>query len=161
MNTQFNVPPASVAGTAPAPVAEPVAEKPAEDTRIKFKDQTQLNNFWNCILNKKPYKKEFDIKGLKVIFRNKTSKEVQELVLYMDSHNTSLVTTYDYLYSKALLALSLVQVGDDYIDNGTFEEKRTFLDTLADITLRVLIKAASVFEKEIEQMEAEIYSPNF
>ena len=72
-----------------------------------------------------------------------------------------LVTTYDYLYSKALLALSLVQVGDDYIDNGTFEEKRTFLDTLADITLRVLIKAASVFEKEIEQMEAEIYSPNF
>jgi hypothetical protein len=158
--TEFNIPPGTT--TQPKPLSETGnPEEPAEDTRIKYKDEDQLNDFWNCILRKQPYKKEFNIKGLKIVLRTKTTKEVEELMLHMDQYNTSLVQTYDYLYSKSLLALSLVQIGEEFIDSGSFEQKLNFVDTLPDVTIRMIIKAAGVFEKEIEDMEAEIYNPNF
>ena len=162
MSNDFSIP----AGTAKPVIADlekalAVSPEPLEDDRIKYKDQDQLNEFWNCVVKKQAYKKELNIRGLRIILRTKSSKEVAELMQYMDDMATNLITTYDYLYSKALLAVSLVQYDQDFLDSGEFKQKLEYIDTLPDVIIRTLIKAAVVFEKEISQMEEEIYNPNF
>jgi hypothetical protein len=166
MSTEFNIPPGTTnpaaIDTTPRPLSEVGQPKKAEeDTRIQYHDEEQLNKFWNCVVNKTPYTKKFEIRGLTIILRTKTSKEIEALMLRMDKHNTSLVSTYDYLYAKSVLAISAVQIGNDMIDSGTFEQKLEYINGLSEVTLRVLIKALGIFEKEIETMEGEIYSPNF
>jgi hypothetical protein len=168
MDTEFNIPAGTKVGLGQvtdsgleAALTQAVEEKPKADERIKYENEERLNEFWNCVVKKAPFKREFEVRGLKVIFRTKKSKEIENLMVHMDKHSTTLVTTYDYLYAKALLAVSLVQLGEDYIDSGTFEQKRSYLDSLPEVIVRLLTKVASEFEKDVEAMEAEIYKPNF
>ena len=167
MANQFSIPPATARAVTDEVLeldkqlksAEAIAN---EDTKVvPYKDEEQLSEFWNCIMQRKVYSQEIDIRGLKITFRTKTTREVEELLKYMDKKNTNLLSTHDYMYSKALLALTIVKYGEDFIDSGTFNEKLSYVDALPETVLRLLIKAAGKFEKEIEQMEEALYNPNF
>jgi len=141
-------------------LAEQLKEEEESQDKIVVTEE-EVSKFWDSMLKKEAYTKEFDIKGLKFVLKTRKADEIQESMRRMDDMTLQLSQTIEYFQVETILACSLHSFGEDKLESKTLDSRIIFIRSLPSPLIRILTQSLDKFDTKVLKLTEEVTSGNF
>lgn len=123
--------------------------------------EEEILEFWNLMLQKKPFQQSYDLKGLKFTLQSRSSKEVKLLMAYVDNLDDAQFMSSPIARANATLAFAVATLmGADFRALSLKERLEALEENPAPLN-KILIDTLSKFDLKVAIMMEEITSENF
>ena len=123
--------------------------------------EEEILEFWNLMLQKKPFQQSYDLKGLKFTLQSRSSKEVKILMAYVDNLDDTQFMSSPIARANATLAFAVATLmGSDFRALSLKRRIESLEENPAPLN-KILVDTLSKFDLKVAIMMEEITSENF